>query len=199
MRAGKYHDDYRDKVMELIEAKAEGNEIATPEAAERAAPVVDLMAALEASLARAEGGRTTARGRRAADGPAHDAAAGRRRSLRSTDRGRGRELSVSNLDKVLWPETGLTKGEMLDYYARIAPVDGPPLGRAGRDPEALPQRGGQGSFFEKNCPSHKPAVDGDGRDGRRRLLPGQKSRPPSSGWPTWPPSSSTRRWRPSPT
>ncbi len=52
----KYKDDYRDKVIELIEAKAEGNEIAVPEAPERAAPVLDLMAALEASLARAEDG-----------------------------------------------------------------------------------------------------------------------------------------------
>jgi DNA end-binding protein Ku len=50
----KYKDDYRDKVIELIEAKADGNEIAVPEAPERTAPVLDLMAALEASLARAE-------------------------------------------------------------------------------------------------------------------------------------------------
>ena len=50
----KYRDDYRDKVIELIEAKAEGNEIAVPEAPDRPAPVLDLMAALEASLARAE-------------------------------------------------------------------------------------------------------------------------------------------------
>jgi len=50
----KYKDDYREKVMELIEAKAEGNEIATPEEPLRPAPVLDLMAALEASLARAQ-------------------------------------------------------------------------------------------------------------------------------------------------
>jgi DNA end-binding protein Ku len=50
----KFKDDFRAKVLEMIEAKAEGNEIAVPEAAEKAAPVVDLMAALEASLARAE-------------------------------------------------------------------------------------------------------------------------------------------------
>jgi DNA end-binding protein Ku len=57
----KYKDDYRQKVIEMIEAKAEGNEIAIPEAAEKPAPVVDLMAALEASLARAEEqGRTPA-------------------------------------------------------------------------------------------------------------------------------------------
>jgi DNA end-binding protein Ku len=50
----KYKDDYRQKVLALIEAKAEGNEIAVPESPERPAPVVDLMAALEASLARAK-------------------------------------------------------------------------------------------------------------------------------------------------
>jgi DNA end-binding protein Ku len=50
----KYKDDYREKVLALIEAKAEGNELAIPEEPERPAPVVDLMAALEASLARAK-------------------------------------------------------------------------------------------------------------------------------------------------
>jgi DNA end-binding protein Ku len=50
----KYHDDYREKVLALIEAKAEGEAIAQPEAAAEAAPVVDLMAALEESLARAK-------------------------------------------------------------------------------------------------------------------------------------------------
>ena len=34
----------------------------------------------------------------------------------------GRELSVSNLDKVLYPEVGFTKAEVIDYYVRIAPV-----------------------------------------------------------------------------
>lgn len=57
----KYKDDYRDKVLAMIEAKAEGQEIAVPEAPERPAPVVDLMAALEASLARA-GKSAAARG-----------------------------------------------------------------------------------------------------------------------------------------
>ncbi len=61
----KYRDDFRDKVMGLIEAKAEGNEIAAPEAVERPSPVVDLMAALEASLARAGG--PSGRGQHARD------------------------------------------------------------------------------------------------------------------------------------
>lgn len=50
----KYHDDYREKVLALIEAKAEGEVITQPEPAVEATPVVDLMAALEASLARAK-------------------------------------------------------------------------------------------------------------------------------------------------
>lgn len=60
----KYKDDYREKVLAMIEAKAEGQEVAVQEEAERPAPVVDLMAALEASLARAgkqPGGRAGAR------------------------------------------------------------------------------------------------------------------------------------------
>ena len=46
----KYQDDYRQKVLALIEAKADGEVIEKPEAPAPAAPVVDLMAALEASL-----------------------------------------------------------------------------------------------------------------------------------------------------
>ena len=34
----------------------------------------------------------------------------------------GRRLVLSSMDKVLWPETGMTKGAMLDYYARVAPT-----------------------------------------------------------------------------
>jgi DNA end-binding protein Ku len=49
----KYHDDYREKVLALIEAKADGEIITQPEPAAEPAPVVDLMAALEASLAKA--------------------------------------------------------------------------------------------------------------------------------------------------
>ncbi len=49
----KYHDDHREKVLALVEAKAEGSSIAAPEEPTAAAPVVDLMAALEASLSAA--------------------------------------------------------------------------------------------------------------------------------------------------
>lgn len=51
-----YRDTYRERVLDLIEQKAEGKEIVAQPEAERPAPVVDLMAALEASLAAAKGG-----------------------------------------------------------------------------------------------------------------------------------------------
>jgi DNA end-binding protein Ku len=47
----RYHDEYREKVLELIEAKASGEEIAVQPEAPKAERVPDLMAALEASLA----------------------------------------------------------------------------------------------------------------------------------------------------
>jgi DNA end-binding protein Ku len=49
-----YRDDYRERVLEMIERKAEGQEIVVGEEEEETAPVVDLMAALEASLAAAK-------------------------------------------------------------------------------------------------------------------------------------------------
>ncbi len=53
----KYHDEYRERVLALIEQKASGQEIVVEEAAEEAPKVVDLMAALEASLAAVKKGR----------------------------------------------------------------------------------------------------------------------------------------------
>lgn len=51
---GRYHDDHREKVLAMIEAKAEGQVISAPAEEKKEAPVVDLMAALEASLAAAK-------------------------------------------------------------------------------------------------------------------------------------------------
>ena len=53
-----------------------------------------------------------------------------RRGCRRRDR-RAAAHAVSNLDKVLYPEVGFTKGEVIDYYARIAPVMLPHLARPG--------------------------------------------------------------------
>ena len=61
---GKYQDEYRERVLELIERKAAGEEVAVQPAAEEPGPVPDLMAALEASIAAAKekGGRAPAKG-----------------------------------------------------------------------------------------------------------------------------------------
>jgi bifunctional non-homologous end joining protein LigD len=68
----------------------------------------------------------------------------------------GRKLKVSNLDKVLYPAAGFTKGQVIDYYARIAPVLLPHL--AGRPLTMKRYPGGvdQEFFFEKNAPMHRP-------------------------------------------
>jgi bifunctional non-homologous end joining protein LigD len=67
-----------------------------------------------------------------------------------------RSLKLSNLDKVLWPETGFTKGELIDYYARIAPVMLPHLAGRPITLRRYPNGVDAASFFEKNCPSHRP-------------------------------------------
>ena len=54
----KYHDEYREEVLALIDRKAAGEEIVAPAAPEEPAKVLDLMAALEASLARTGATRT---------------------------------------------------------------------------------------------------------------------------------------------
>ena len=59
----------------------------------------------------------------------------------------GRQLKLSNLDKVLYPATGFTKGQVIDYYARIGASPGSPSGGTAADPEALSQRGGQPILF----------------------------------------------------
>ncbi|PYX66165.1 MAG: ATP-dependent DNA ligase [Acidobacteria bacterium] len=68
----------------------------------------------------------------------------------------GRKLKLSNLDKVLYPATGFTKGQVIDYYARIAPALLPHL--AGRPLTMKRYPGGVDAefFFEKNAPMHRP-------------------------------------------
>ena len=68
----------------------------------------------------------------------------------------GRTLALSNLDKVLYPETGFTKGEVIDYYVRIAPVLLTHLGDRGITFRRFPNGVDGQSFFEKRCPSHRP-------------------------------------------
>ncbi len=68
----------------------------------------------------------------------------------------GRTLGVSNLDKVLYPKDGFTKGELINYYIQIAPVLLPHLKDRPLTMKRYPD-GVEGEFFyEKNCPSHRP-------------------------------------------
>lgn len=68
----------------------------------------------------------------------------------------GHRLRLSNLDKVLYPETGTTKAEVIDYYARIAPTMVPHLADRGVTLRRFPDGVEGGSFFEKRCPGHRP-------------------------------------------
>jgi bifunctional non-homologous end joining protein LigD len=94
----------------------------------------------------------------------------------------GRTLKLSNLDKVLYPRTGTTKGEVLNYYAQVAPVLLPLL----RDRPATRVRWPNGverdRFFEKNAPAGTPrwvrtadvpttGSRGDSRHGDRLVFP----------------------------
>jgi bifunctional non-homologous end joining protein LigD len=68
----------------------------------------------------------------------------------------GHTLSLSNLDKVLYPEAGFTKGHVIDYYTRVAPYV---LGHLRGRPLTLKRYpdGVDGPYFyEKQCPSHRP-------------------------------------------
>src|SRR3546814_14459434 len=74
----------------------------------------------------------------------------------------GRRLRITNLDKVLYPETGTTKGEVIDYYTRIAPVllphvAGRPVTRQ-RWPDGVGTAEDPGmSFFAKDLEAGAPS------------------------------------------
>ena len=69
----------------------------------------------------------------------------------------GRTMTLSNLEKVLFPRTGTTKGEVLNYYARIAPVMLPHLKDRAVTRIRWPHGTGDMSFFEKNVPQGTPS------------------------------------------
>jgi bifunctional non-homologous end joining protein LigD len=69
---------------------------------------------------------------------------------------KGRKLSVSNLDKVLYPKVGFTKGQVIDYYIKIAPVLLPHLQDRPLTMKRYPNGVDKQFFYEKNCPSHRP-------------------------------------------
>jgi bifunctional non-homologous end joining protein LigD len=68
----------------------------------------------------------------------------------------GRRVKLTNLDKVLYPEVGFTKAEVIDYYTRIAPVLLPHVAGRPLTVRRYPNGVEGKSFFEKNVPSHAP-------------------------------------------
>ena len=69
----------------------------------------------------------------------------------------GRELSVSNLDKVLYPEVGFTKGQVIHYYAQVAGVMLPHIGDRPLTMKRYPNGVEDKYFFEKHRPGHAPS------------------------------------------
>ena len=68
----------------------------------------------------------------------------------------GKHLSLTNLDKVLYPAAGFTKGQVVDYYARIAPVLIPHLAGRPLTLKRYPEGVDKEYFFEKNATKHRP-------------------------------------------
>ena len=84
-----------------------------------------------------------------------------------------RTLRVRNLDKVFWPGEGITKGDLLDYYRRVAPVLVPHLRDRPFTMKRYPDGIEGGHFFQKDAPSHMPSwirtrpFPASSRDGKR--------------------------------
>ena len=91
-------------------------------------------------------------------------------------------LKLSNLDKVFWPDEGITKGDLLDYYRAVAPVLVPHL----RDRPFTMKRypdGRQGKhFFQKDAPTHMPELD----PALPRAASTSRDAAASSGWIDYP-------------
>jgi bifunctional non-homologous end joining protein LigD len=68
----------------------------------------------------------------------------------------GRRLKLSNLDKVLYPAVGFTKGQVIDYYVRVAPVLLPHLRDRPLTMKRYPEGVNGMFFYEKSCPKHRP-------------------------------------------
>jgi bifunctional non-homologous end joining protein LigD len=68
----------------------------------------------------------------------------------------GRDLKLSNLDKLFWPDEGITKGDLLEYYAAVAPAILPHLRDRPFTMRRYPDGAFGKAFFQKDAPSHMP-------------------------------------------
>ncbi len=69
----------------------------------------------------------------------------------------GTSLTLTNLEKVLYPSSGFTKAHVLEYYRRISPFIVPHLEGRALTLKRYPDGVGKEFFFEKRCPAHRPA------------------------------------------
>jgi bifunctional non-homologous end joining protein LigD len=67
------------------------------------------------------------------------------------------KVDVSNLDKVFYPKTGFTKGQIIEYYIKVAPVLLPHLKNRPITLKRYPDGVDGFFFYERKCPSHRPA------------------------------------------
>ncbi len=74
----------------------------------------------------------------------------------STVEVQGKQLKLSNLEKVLYPATGFTKQQVIDYYVRIAPAMVPHLAGRPLTRKRYPNGVDEEFFYEKNAPQHRP-------------------------------------------
>jgi len=90
----------------------------------------------------------------------------------------GQTLALSNLDKVMYPETGFTKGEVIDYYVRVAEVLLPHLSDRLLTRRRWPDGTSGQPFFEKNAPRGTPDFVrfrvGIGKPPRKGSQPGRQ-------------------------
>ncbi len=68
----------------------------------------------------------------------------------------GKQIKLTNLDKVLYPQVGFTKGHLIDYYVRISPVLIPHLAGRPLTLKRYPEGVNGMYFYEKNCPKYRP-------------------------------------------
>lgn len=66
----------------------------------------------------------------------------------------GVQLSLSNLEKIFYPRSNFTKGQLIDYYIRIAPVLLPHLAERPLTLKRYPNGAASSFFYQKQCPAH---------------------------------------------
>ena len=80
----------------------------------------------------------------------------REEPVEAIEQQRGGRLKLSNLDKVFWPDEGITKGDLLDYYRTVAPVIVPHLRGRPFTMRRYPDGAFGKAFFQKDAPKHMP-------------------------------------------